>query len=620
MEEHDVKSRLHRKSIRLRKDQAGYALMWVLVLIILAGIILVPLLLLMTAGVTSSAHHEERMHRFYAADAGIEDAAYRIQNNDDDLPQYADNAWNYTLDEQINGYPIDVTIENIWVLTDLESDAHGTMPHAELVVVGTIEADGLYQIEITYDGSQGILMIDRIGAWLPGGYSYVDNSSSGVVTHPKIPDNPAQSDFRGGTTLIWDFNGTVKFQDMPPPGGGEPGSAEFPMKRILTFEFTPSTPWPKGGFSWIRTNRHDIYLSWDVASGTYKVTSTAGGTTIESYISRAKPSDRISEIYGDYRAIGQSLMKDASGSGDDWSDSGIRDTLLYGTAAEEAEVNDIPNDATVELAYLYWSAWRRYPIDITGYDEGDLAGLAQEIDEAEFKRPGELAEWITADSIQILPNETGSGSPNGWSYSCRADVTHLISGNGNGNYKVKEIAGITTDDLNDQWSYAGWSVMLVYSSAEEEAHQLYLYDDFIYSDMNTTISLEGIEGFLAPADSDGRLTAFVGEGDDLWNGDKVKFNGNYLPYYGDPYDGVNPQNDVWNGKSSGLEGEFIDGVDIDTFDVSPCIDAGDTSAEVKIETQSDSWNLVYVVLSFSTVPGTESGLFPVGILAYSYEY
>lgn len=48
-----MKSRLHRKSIRLRKDQAGYALMWVLVVIILAGIILVPLLLLMTAGLTT---------------------------------------------------------------------------------------------------------------------------------------------------------------------------------------------------------------------------------------------------------------------------------------------------------------------------------------------------------------------------------------------------------------------------------------------------------------------------------------------------------------------------------------------------------------------------------------
>ena len=59
---------------------------------------------------------------------------------------------------------------------------------------------------------------------------------------------------------------------------------------------------------------------------------------------------------------------------------------------------------------------------------------------------------------------------------------------------------------------------------------------------------------------------------------------------------------------------------ITDFDqASPYIDTGDTSAEVKLITGSDSWNLVYVILSFRTVPGTESGLFPVGIMTYSYE-
>jgi hypothetical protein len=614
-----MRSGLNRRDIKLRHDEAGYALMWVLVVIILAGIILVPLLLLMTSGLHSSAHHEERMLRFYATDAGIEDAAYRIQNDDPNLPPNASDVWSYTLDEEVNDYQVDVTIENFWILTGLESEAFGTMPHAELVVVGTIPEDGEYYVEFTYDGSVGNLKIDRVGAWLPSGYSYVPDSSDGIVTHSKIPDNPDEFEFRGGTALTWDFNGTVDFEDMPPPGGGEPGSAEFPITRVLSFQYTPSSPDPKGLFSWIRTNRHDIYLSWDTACGTYQVTSTAGETTVESYIVRAKPYGRISEIYGDYRAIGQSLMYDASGSWDDWWDSGIRDTLRFGSASLEAEVDDIPDDATIVLAYLYWSAWRRDPNNITSYDEDELAELAEEIDEAEFKAPGmSSAEWLTADRIQIRQDEL-TGSPHGWSYSCRADVTDLITGNGNGDYRVREIEGITDDDTGDHLSYAGWSVMLVYSSAEEQAHQLYLYDDFARIEGYTTTVLEGIEGFLAPSDSDARLTIFVGEGDDIWNGDKVQFNDNYLPYFGDPYDGVNPQNDVMNGRSSGLDGEFIDGVDIDTFDTSPYVDAGDTSAEVKLITDIDHWNLVYVMLSFRTVPGTEAGLYPVGLVTYSYD-
>ena len=626
-----MKRMINRKNIKLRKDEAGYALMWVLVVIILAGIILVPLLLLMTSGLHSSAHHEERMHRFYAADAGMEDAAYRIQTNDDGLPQSTGDSWNYMLDEEVNDYQVDVTIENLWVLTGLETDAHGTLPHESLVAVGQIiefdeeEGTGTYWIDFTYDGSEGEVKVDRVGAWLPAGFSYKNNSSGGITTHEDIPDNPeiiigsggtdpVINSTRGGTILRWDFDANIRFEELPLLGGGEPGG-EFPIKRTLYFEFTPAAD-PAGAFSWLRTNRMDIYLSWDTASGTYKVTSTAGETTIETHIARAKLHDRISQVYGDYRAIGQSLMYDASGSWDDWWDSGIRDTIRFGADSLKSKVTDIPDDAEVELAYLYWSAWREDPNDISGYTEEQLAALADEVDRAKFKAPGMASsEWLTADRVQIRPDEL-TGSPHGWSYSCFADVTHLITGNGNGNYRVKKIDGITDDDTGDHLSYAGWSVMLVYSSAEEQAHQLYLYDDFTRIEGYTTTVLEGIEGFLAPSDSDARLTIFVGEGDDVWNGDKLRFNGHYLP---DPPDGINPWNDVMNGRSSGLDGEFIDGVDIDTFDTSLYVDAGDTSAEVKLITDIDHWNLVYVMLSFRTVPSTEPGLYPVNIIGYTYE-
>ena len=620
--------------IKCRKTQAGFALIWVLVLLLVAGLVLPPLLILMTTGIRSAHFHEDVMLAFYAADAGVEDGAYKVQYNDPNLPQDTGESLSYTLDEDINDYQVDVTIENLWILAGLETDEHGTTPHEELVTVGQIteldeeEGTGTYWIEMTYDASlSGELKLDRVGAWLPPGFSYVQDSSGGITSHEDVPDNPTESDFHGGAALVWDFDSNIKFEELPPPGGGTPGY-EFPIKRILYFKFTPAQD-PEGAFSWMRTNRQDVYLSWDVASGTYKVTSTAGETTIESYVARAKLYDRVSEVWGDYRAIGQSNMIDSDGDS-----NGIRDTLLFRSDAKRATLNDIPDDAHVEAAYLYWSAWRRYPTDISGYSEGQVAELADEVNRAKFwRRPSGgsgVASWVTADRVQILPNEDSGGSPHGWSFSCFADVTDLITWNGNGKYKVKKIEnpdGITTDDLEDDWSYAGWSLLIIYSHPDEDAHQLYLYDDFLYVDEYgggterhpLAVELEGIEGFLAPEDADGRLTVFVGEGDDCWNGDKVKFNDNYLPYSGDPYDGVNPQNDVWNGKSSGIGGDFIDGVDIDTFDVSPYIDSGDASAEVKLITGTDSWNLVYVILSFRTVPGTETGLFPVRIMTYTYE-
>lgn len=49
-----MRSSFDRKKGKLTKDEARYAPMWILVVIILAGIILVPHLLLMSTGLTST--------------------------------------------------------------------------------------------------------------------------------------------------------------------------------------------------------------------------------------------------------------------------------------------------------------------------------------------------------------------------------------------------------------------------------------------------------------------------------------------------------------------------------------------------------------------------------------
>ena len=70
--------------------------------------------------------------------------------------------------------------------------------------------------------------------------------------------------------------------------------------------------------------------------------------------------------------------------------------------------------------------------------------------------------------------------------------------------------------------------------------------------------------------------------------------------------------------SSGLGGEIIDGVDIDSFNVSnPFIQPGDTSAQVQLGTGVDNWNLIYILLSFRTEYGA---LTPnaTGIISYTY--
>jgi len=120
--------------------------------------------------------------------------------------------------------------------------------------------------------------------------------------------------------------------------------------------------------------------------------------------------------------------------------------------------------------------------------------------------------------------------------------------------------------------------------------------------MNCNVDFDGdgnpggiISGFLAPEDLmdedyAAQLTCFVGEGDEYYDADSLRVNDDYLSNTESPAD------NVWNSRSPGL---IEDGIDIDTFEVHyPTIKPGDALAQVDLDTETDSWNLVYIILSF----------------------
>jgi len=182
-------------------------------------------------------------------------------------------------------------------------------------------------------------------------------------------------------------------------------------------------------------------------------------------------------------------------------------------------------------------------------------------------------------------------------------------------------------------SYAGWSLIVIYSSPETKGHQLYLYDianpGFMFVESfpggaygsNPDFDGDGspgakISGFLVPDPvgsevNAAKITCFVGEGDDGKTGDSFKVTGPsgswaYLP------DGTGAAlNDVWNSRSVGVTAS---GIDIDTFYVtwsSGILEAGDTWAQVDIPTDGDGFTLSYIILSFRsdiTTGGTVSYL------------
>jgi Flp pilus assembly pilin Flp len=96
---------------RLAGDETGAALVVALILLLISGLIVGPLLSYMGSGLLVGEVHEVRTDELYAADAGVEDALWRINDGEVVLCHGAPTH-NHTISD-INGKTVDVTITSI---------------------------------------------------------------------------------------------------------------------------------------------------------------------------------------------------------------------------------------------------------------------------------------------------------------------------------------------------------------------------------------------------------------------------------------------------------------------------------------------------------------------------
>ncbi len=90
-----------------RKNESGQgALAIVLILLMLGAVILTPLLVFMSTGLKAGGVYESKLQEFYAADAGVEDAIWKIKDGNSSVPVYS-------LDEEVNDRNVNVTIQEI---------------------------------------------------------------------------------------------------------------------------------------------------------------------------------------------------------------------------------------------------------------------------------------------------------------------------------------------------------------------------------------------------------------------------------------------------------------------------------------------------------------------------
>jgi hypothetical protein len=600
---------------RLIKDEKGAAMALVLILLLIGGLITSSLLAYMGTGLNTGNVYEGRVAELYGADAGVEDGLWQIQNEKladlftgyDEYDYYGQ--WSYDLSSPVNDKNVHVTIENDWIpegiLRELAPDANTArdiIEEGKLIIAGSLSLTGAsqYKIKISYDPCGGIPAVEAIGIWLPPGFEYYGGCSLEGKDYYR---EPVVTSHKGGYAVVWSFSPPLSL-------------AEFPDS--FTFQYSgPEGQIPSAALSWIDTTGG---YTWDADVKVYKIISTATDpdtgkqTTIESYSTMVDMRKLGSAMAGDYHAIGATLMTATATGGEDRK---YRNRLFRESSATVAE-GAIPSSAIIEAAFLYWSGW----IEGTMFPFSESCVADAKVNRVLFGTAENMTQ-ITTDEWQVA--QTSDAVRDSWSYSCFYDVTdivtdaldpdtksgtftlgHVLQGTGYNLYP----SGTTSYPLATpavkrggsypnqyQWTYAGWSVLIIYSSPETKGHQLYLFDEFHYVGLNTELSFP-ISGFLAPDDTAGsHLTYFVGEGDDHYGQpgkpDCIRVNGVALS------DTINPWYNVFNSASNTIDDPVLkSGIDIDTFDMSRYIGPGDTSAEVTLNNGEEIYNLAYIILSF----------------------
>jgi hypothetical protein len=187
------------------RDQRGMAMLTlVLLLLVLGGLILAPLLGLMSTGLIAGQVYEKKTYEYYAADAGVEDAIWRIEN---DPP--ASYPYDYPEPLTVNGRSVDVAIHR----EDIDPTCGETLTYRILSTVVTDDGGGTAAIvnSTTIDAHLSVSYLDLS--------ALLDNA---IVSNDTIDIQP--NNYIGGDVWLPDeedleispgvtINGTVKDED-----------------------------------------------------------------------------------------------------------------------------------------------------------------------------------------------------------------------------------------------------------------------------------------------------------------------------------------------------------------------------------------------------------------------
>jgi len=302
---------------KLARDEKGYALILVLILLLVGSLIIAPLLAFMSTGLKTGMVYERKTEELYAADAGIEDAIWKLMNNE--VPE----TMPYSL--TVNGKNVAVTIPfqrdtTIALLKKMgaldpqgQGDYKKSAPMSEwMLVYDPIPTApdpndyDTYEITINYtpDKPNQKSRITRLGCWIFG--LKIDDDTPATVVGGELAGVTYEHPI-GSPALTFDnfapkptfesrvYYGTVFQWEWAPGKGPEFTAANDGMK--VTFSFDPAITLEDGerfpaNFAWVKAQTDNIFISWsggitgfsNIIAVATSDPATGKSTTVESYV------------------------------------------------------------------------------------------------------------------------------------------------------------------------------------------------------------------------------------------------------------------------------------------------------------------------------------------------
>ena len=245
---------------RIIGSERGQALPVVLALLALGGLTIVPTLNHATTSLDYNRNIQEGMYGVYAADAGVEKVLWCLSDNVS-LPTQ--------LTENINGMQVSMQTEvngdySICFGEFVQAAGHSNW----LSVIGEKEWEYgdtyKYTITVTWTAEPGSpsIKITSIGARLPEGYGYQDNSAALFAENLSDEEPDEVQDAAGAWMLNWEM-GTPLPQVSE---GAPPETQTFYMDGEGDLE---------GDYVWVMANSQDIAEVGEISGALYIVTATA---------------------------------------------------------------------------------------------------------------------------------------------------------------------------------------------------------------------------------------------------------------------------------------------------------------------------------------------------------